>query len=139
MKPALRLLAWVLVLNIIHAGSIRAGESPLNSAAEQWRAEHRVIDLHMHIDFTTQHLARAVKIMDSVGIGVGINLSGGTVMPGPKGELSEFQRNKSLADTLFPGRFLLYMNLDYGGWDKPDFAERAGKQHIAARRIERSS
>jgi len=114
---------------------MRAGESPLNSAAEQWRAEHRVIDLHMHIDFTTQHLSRAVKIMDAVGIGVGINLSGGTVTPGPKGEPSEFQRNKQLADTLFPGRFLLYMNLDYGGWDNPDFAERAGKQVEEARRL----
>src|SRR5882757_1856036 len=101
----------------------RAEVFQLNPAANQWRAEHRIIDLHQHIDFTTQHLARAVKIMDAAGLGVGINLSGGIVTKGTNGAISEFERNKRLADSLFPGRFLHYMNLDYGGWDKPDFAE----------------
>ena len=44
------------------------------------------------------------------------------------GETSAFERNKKLADELFPGRFVHYMNLDYAGWDEPDFAERAVKQ-----------
>src|SRR3954465_6102054 len=96
--------------------------------AEIWRAEHRTIDLHQHIDYTTQHLARAVKIMDAVGVGIGVNLSGGIVTRGTNGEPSEFEQNKKLADRLFPGRFLHYMNLDYKGWDKPDFAEKAAKQ-----------
>jgi len=96
--------------------------------AERWRAERRIIDLHQHINGTTQHLARAVKIMDAVGVGVGVNLSGGTVTPGTNGAPSEFERNKRRADTLFPGRFVHYMNLDYKGWDQPDFAERAVKQ-----------
>ena len=96
--------------------------------ANVWRAEHRIIDLHQHIDCTTQHLARTVKIMDAVGLGIGVNLSGGYVTRGRDGGPSEFERNKALADRLSPGRFLHYMNLDYTGWDTADFSERAVKQ-----------
>jgi predicted TIM-barrel fold metal-dependent hydrolase len=96
--------------------------------ANKWRAEHRLIDLHQHINATTQHVTRAVKIMDAVGVGVAVNLSGGTVTRPAPDQPSEFERNKHLMDALFPGRFLQYMNLDYGGWDEPDFAERAAQQ-----------
>ena len=96
--------------------------------ADAWRAEHRIVDLHQHIDYTPQHLARAVKIMDAAGVGLVVNLSGGTVTRGKDGGPSEFERNKRLADKLYPGRFLHYMNLDYSGWDRPDFAERAARQ-----------
>jgi len=96
--------------------------------AEAWRLEHRIIDLHQHINGTTQHLSRAVRLMDSVGIGIAVNLSGGTVTRGTNDAPSAFERNKELADRLAPGRFLQYMNLDYKGWDQPDFAERAVKQ-----------
>src|SRR5437773_6575010 len=95
--------------------------SPEREAAT-WRAEHRTIDLHQHIDCTTQHLARTVKIMDAVGLGIGVNLSGGAVTRSKDGGPSEFERNKQLADRLYPGRFLFYMNLDYAGWDAPDFS-----------------
>lgn len=96
--------------------------------ADQWRAERRIIDLHQHINGTTQHVTRAVKIMDAVGVGIIVNLSGGTVTRSAPDQPSEFERNKRLMDTMFPGRFLQYMNLDYRGWDEPDFAERAAKQ-----------
>lgn len=96
--------------------------------AEAWRAEHRIIDLHQHINGTTQHIARAVKIMDAVGVGLIVNLSGGTVTRPKPDQPSEFERTKAMADALFPSRFLYYMNLDYTGWDEPDFAERAAKQ-----------
>jgi predicted TIM-barrel fold metal-dependent hydrolase len=96
--------------------------------ADAWRAEHRIIDLHQHINGATQHVTRAIKIMDAVGVGVMVNLSGGTVTRPKPDQPSEFERNKALMDTLFPGRFLQYMNLDYRGWDEPDFAERAAKQ-----------
>jgi predicted TIM-barrel fold metal-dependent hydrolase len=111
------------------AVQIKAGDvSQLNPAANQWRAEHRLIDLHQHIDYTTQRLSRAIKIMDAVGLGIGVNLSGGVTTPGTNSPSSEFERNKRLADTLFPGRFLHYMNLDYKPWNQPDFSERAVKQ-----------
>jgi predicted TIM-barrel fold metal-dependent hydrolase len=101
---------------------------------EEWRAQHRTIDLHQHVNYTTQHLSRAVRIMDRVGVGVAVNLSGGYVTRGTNA-VSEFDRNKRLADTLFPGRFLHYMNLDYSGWDEPDFSARAAKQIEEGRRL----
>src|SRR5436305_8903005 len=117
------------LLAVILIGAFAAPAHPadfqLNPQANQWRAEHRTIDLHQHIDYTTQHLARAVKIMNSVGLGIGVNLSGGYVTRTNDSAPSDFERNKELADRLFPGRFLHYMNLDYSAWDTPDFRERA--------------
>lgn len=65
--------------------------------------------------------------MDLAGVGVGINLSGGTVTR-KEGQLSEFERNKKLTDEMFPGRIVHYMNLDYAAWDEADFSQRAVKQ-----------
>jgi hypothetical protein len=113
---------------ILSFETIQTRGGTLNLEAERWRSDHRVIDLHQHIDFTPEHLARAVKIMDAVGIGIGVNLSGGTVTPGPDGGASEFQVNRSLGERLHPGRFVYYLNLDYGSWDQPDFSARAVKQ-----------
>ena len=123
----MKLLYLILVSGLAFHFEILAAENA-SSEAEAWRAEHRTIDLHQHVDGTTQHIARAVKIMDAVGIGIGVNLSGGTVTRPDPGVPSEFERNKALADQLYPGRSLLYMNLDYAGWDEPDFPERAAKQ-----------
>jgi predicted TIM-barrel fold metal-dependent hydrolase len=95
--------------------------------ADAWRAAHRLIDLHTHVDSTPEHLAEAVRVFDAVGVGVAVNLSGGTVTHA-SGQPSEFQQSKKLADERFPGRFLEYMNLDYAEWDQPDFAQRAVAQ-----------
>lgn len=110
--------------------SARGAESP-----DDWRREHRIIDLHMHIDAKKDRYARAVRIMGSAGIGVGVNLSGGTVTPGEDGGKSQFEASKEMADRLYPGRFVQYMNLDYAGWNEPDFAERAAKQIEEGRRL----
>jgi predicted TIM-barrel fold metal-dependent hydrolase len=127
-KLSKRFPLWLAVgLPALLQGAQRAGIDVVR-LADQWRAEHRIIDLHQHIDCTTQHLARAVKILDAVGIGVAVNLSGGTVTPGKDGAACEFEQNKKLADGLFPGRFVQYMNLDYAGWDEPDFSQKAVKQ-----------
>jgi predicted TIM-barrel fold metal-dependent hydrolase len=88
----------------------------------------------MHIDATPEHMAEAVRIMDAVGIGVGVNLSGGTTTH-ERGKPSEFEERKKLADRLHPGRFLEYMNLDYSGWDEPDFAKRAVAQVEAGAKL----
>ena len=95
--------------------------------ADGWRIHHLLVDLHTHVEATPEHLAQAVGTFDAVGIGVAVNLSGGIVTH--EGDRpSAFERNKSLADRLSPGRFVEYMNLDYAGWDAPDFAERAVAQ-----------
>ncbi len=124
--------AMACALGTLHAAT---DVTSVRQQAAQWRIEHRTIDLHQHISYTTQHLTRAAKIMDAAGLGIGVNLSGGTVSIGTNGGPSEFERNKRLADSLFPGRFLHYFNLDYKGWDKPDFSERAVKQVEEAYRL----
>ena len=125
MRTLISLLTLAIVLP---AAAEKNDPSESRRQAEGWRAEHRTIDMHQHINGTTQHIARAVKIMDAVGIGISVNLSGGTVTRGQNGEPSEFERTKAMADALSPGRFLYYLNLDYTGWDEPDFAVRAAKQ-----------
>ena len=95
--------------------------------SDQWRAGRRLIDLHQHINYSEEHLARAIRIMNASGIGIGVNLSGGATLA-KDGQPSEFERNKSLADKLHPGRFLHYMNLDYKSWNEPNFSELAVKQ-----------
>jgi predicted TIM-barrel fold metal-dependent hydrolase len=108
--------------------------SPNLPEAEGWRAARRLIDLHQHVESTPERLERAVRILDRAGIGVAANLSGGTVTR--KGdEPSEFERNKVLADRVAPGRFVLYFNLDYAGWDEPEFGVRAARQVDEARRL----
>ncbi|MGV3771929.1 MAG: amidohydrolase family protein, partial [Verrucomicrobiales bacterium] len=110
--------------------SFLLGFAPSTVAAdgpEQWRKEKRLIDMHLHINYTEDHLNRAVRILDKAGIGVGVNLSGGYVTTQKNGTIP-FQRNKELADKLHPGRFIHYMNLDYTGWDEPDFAQKAAAQ-----------
>jgi predicted TIM-barrel fold metal-dependent hydrolase len=102
--------------------------APVRAPAAQWRAEHRIVDLHLHIEAKEERYARALKIMDAVGLGLGVNLSGGYVTRGADDAPSEFERNKQLADRVASGRFLLYMNLDYRGWDDPDWPARAVKQ-----------
>lgn len=95
--------------------------------AEGWRREHRLVDMHEHIPPVEEALTHTIKILDAVGVGLAVNLSGGTVTPTPEG-ISAFEYTKGLADHLYPGRFLQYMNLDYANWDAPDFAQQAVKQ-----------
>ena len=102
-------------------------EAAVRKEAASWRASRLFIDLHEHVDTTPEHLARAVRIQDAVGIGLAVNLSGGYVTrQGGRGQ-SEFQAGKALTDRLYPGRFVQYMNLDYSDWDRPDFADPRGR------------
>jgi hypothetical protein len=95
---------------------------------DEWRQAHRLIDLHQHMDYTPELLARAIRVMDASGIGLGVDLTPGTVTRGTNGEPSEFEAHKIMEDTLFPGRFVQYMNLDFANWDQPDFSAQAVKQ-----------
>jgi len=103
------------------------GSPATRHLADVWRREHRLIDLHQHLDFRDDRLRRAIKIMDRAGVGISVNLTAGYTTHEP-GKPSEFEQNKTLADRLYPGRFLHYMNLDYAHWDDPDFAAQAVRQ-----------
>ncbi len=98
-----------------------------SDVADAWRAEKRIIDMHVHLDGSVGGMARAAGILDRAGVGIGVNLSGGTVTH-KDGEKSLLERVKSLADARHPGRFVHYMNLDFSGWDSDDFSERAARQ-----------
>ena len=65
--------------------------------------------------------------MNAVGIGLGIELGSGTLTPVKGGE-SEFEKAQAISDKVCPGRFVHYMLIDYAGWDKPDWSERAVEQ-----------
>ena len=109
------------------SASTTRAEPSAKVVADGWRSRHLLVDLHTHVEATPEHLAQAIRVFDAVGIGVAVNLSGGTVTH--EGDRpSAFEHNKSLADSLAPGRFVEYMNLDYAAWDSPDFAERAVAQ-----------
>src|SRR5256885_11190571 len=128
-RPATIACSGLMVCaTVLHGAAPEADEvAAVRRSADPWRAEHRIIDLHQHIEYTPERLARAVRIMDRVGIGIEVNLSGGTTTH-EEGKPSEFERNKELADKLFPGRFMHYMNLDYSGLVQPVFSESVVKQ-----------
>ena len=131
------ILLPVLCLGVATASATARAAASLTATrqpAEAWRAEHRLIDLHQHVGYREDHLRRCVQIMDAVGVGVVVNLSGGAVTHKP-GETSEFERNRALADRLFPGRFVHYFSLDYAGWDDPGWSIRAAAQVDEARRL----
>jgi predicted TIM-barrel fold metal-dependent hydrolase len=111
---------------------VEPGET--RAIGDLWRKERRIVDLHMHIDAAPERFDRAVRIMDRSGIGIGVNLSGGTVTR-KDGGTSFFQRVKEMADSRYPGRFVHYMNLDYAGWDDPGFSEKAAAQVVEGRRL----
>lgn len=108
--------------------------SPNDPDADRWRAEMRLVDLHQHIEAAPERIERALRIMDRAGVGIGVNLSGGTVTR-KEGEASVFERTRQLFDRVAPGRFVQYFNLDYSGWDAPDFGEKAAAQVDEAWRL----
>jgi hypothetical protein len=118
-----RVAAFLLTLACL-TGRADTTETPPPWPGDAWRAAHRIIDLHQHLNGTEEHLRRAVGIMDRVGIGVAANLSGGTVTS-KDGQPSAFEKLQTLGNRIAPDRFVLYFNLDYAGWDEPDFSARA--------------
>lgn len=117
------LLAASLLPRLPHA----TAAAPAAWPGDPWRAEHRIVDMHQHIQPDEAHIQRAVRILDRAGVGLGVNLSGGVVTSKPGGH-SAFQQARSEFERVAPGRFLQYFNLDYTGFDEPGFAERAVQQ-----------
>jgi len=128
-----RILAWCMAGGFVSAAAAPT-PSPNDPEAERWRAERRLIDLHLHIEAAPERIEQAVRILDRAGVGIGINLTGGTVTR--KGDKpSEFERTRDVFEKVAPGRFLQYFNLDYTDWNLPDFAERAVRQVDEAHRL----
>lgn len=117
-------LLWALEGSLAEEGDVT---KMLDETAAQWRAEKRIIDLHMHVAGSEDRVRRGLDIMDEAGIGIGVNLSGGSAFP-KIGTLSPLLETKRTAEEVEPRRFVHYMNLDYSNWDAPDFSEQAVKQ-----------
>jgi predicted TIM-barrel fold metal-dependent hydrolase len=96
--------------------------------AAAWRAARRLADVHVHVEATEERYARAARLLDSAGIGFALNLSGGTATRPAGGGPSQLERHRELVERLHPGRFGLALNLDWSGFDAPDFAARAAQQ-----------
>jgi hypothetical protein len=100
-----KILIWLVAATCPFLCGVVRGDDDVAAVvrqADQWRAEHRIIDLHQHMDYSPALLARAIRVLDASGVGLGIDLTPGTVTPGANGEPSEFERNKKMEDTLFP-------------------------------------
>jgi predicted TIM-barrel fold metal-dependent hydrolase len=111
------------------------------AAAKAWREQRRLADVHVHVEATEERYERATRLLSGAGIGLALNLSGGTVTKraaGADGDArSDFERHRDLVAKREASacRFLLAFNLDYGGFDEPDFAERAARQVEEAARL----
>src|SRR2546430_5846984 len=107
LRPSTIACSGLMVCATVLRGAVPEADevSAVRRSADPWRAEHRIIDLHQHIEYTPERLARAVRIMDRVGIGIEVNLSGGTATH-EEGKPSEIERNKEISDKHFPSRIL---------------------------------
>jgi hypothetical protein len=57
--------AFSLLITITLPAFAAESSSDSQRQAAAWRAEHRTIDLHQHLDYKPELLARAIKIMDA--------------------------------------------------------------------------
>ena len=85
-------------------------------------AKYPFIDVHNHqdTDITAADAARLVADMDRIHMRVMVNLSGG--------QGAELERGYRNLAGRHPGRFVVFANLDYTGFDTPGWGERAAAQ-----------
>lgn len=139
--PHSSLSTAILLLSLATATAIAQNTPPDSShplqqamSPDVWRQEHRIIDLHQHIESKPERYQRAVGILDRSGVGVGVVLGAGTVTS-KDGQPSEFQQARELSERLYPGRFMHSMILDYTGWDEEGWSDRAAAQITAGHQL----
>ena len=74
-----------------------------------------------------ERFEQAVRILDRAGVGTGLLLGVGTATR-TEGRPSGLEHARTLAERMFPGRFLQSMLLDYSNWDQPGWSNEAVKQ-----------
>ena len=88
------------------------------------RAGFPFVDVHLHLNATMPRaqLDQLVRDMDALNLAVGVNLSGGS---GPR-----LARQVEAFEAAYPGRFVVFANVDFGDVDDPEFGA------LAAARLE---
>ena len=125
-----RIVILVSCALFVAFGAARAKETNPRTDAlspDVWRREHRLFDLHTHVEGLPERYERAMLIMDAVGIGGAVELGSGTVTPSKDGT-SEFTKAQEISAKVCPSRFVHYMLLDYKGWDESDWSVKAVEQ-----------
>jgi uncharacterized protein len=86
------------------------------------KAKYPFIDVHNHQDrdISAEAAAKLVSEMDRIGMRVMVNLSGS------RGE--EFVKGQRNLAGRYPGRFVVFANLDFAGIEQPGWGERAAEQ-----------
>ena len=86
------------------------------------KAKYPFIDVHNHQDrdISAEGAAKLVSEMDRIGMRVMVNLSGS------RGE--EFVKGQRNLAGRYPGRFVVFANLDFAGIEQPGWGERAAEQ-----------
>lgn len=89
---------------------------------EVTRAKFPFVDVHLHLNGTMPRaeMDRLVADMDRLNLAVGVNLSGGS---GERlaGQIAAFE-------AAYPGRFVVFANVDFSQIDDPEFGARAAAQ-----------
>lgn len=88
------------------------------------RAAFPFVDVHLHLNGTMlrPQLDQLVRDMDALNLAVGVNLSGGT---GPR-----LAQQIDAFEAAYPGRFVVFANVDFSDIDNPEFGA------LAAARLE---
>jgi predicted TIM-barrel fold metal-dependent hydrolase len=86
------------------------------------RAKYPFIDVHNHQDrdMSAAEAARLVADMDRINLRVMVNLSGS--------QGAEFEKGYRNLPGRYPGRFIVFANLDFAGIEKPGWGARAAAQ-----------
>ncbi len=86
------------------------------------KAKYPFVDVHNHQDrdISAADAARLVSEMDRIGMRVMVNLSGG--------QAAELVKGKANLAGRYPGRFVVFANVDFAGIEQPGWGERAAAQ-----------
>ncbi|HWZ85420.1 MAG TPA: amidohydrolase family protein [Thermoanaerobaculia bacterium] len=86
------------------------------------QAKYPFIDVHNHQDrdMSAAEAGRLVADMDRINLRVMVNLSGG--------QGAEFEKGYRNLAGRYPGRFIVFANLDFAGIESPGWGERAAAQ-----------
>ena len=91
------------------------------SENELTRSKFPFIDAHAHLrGGGADRVAQIIRDMDSINMGLAVNLSGGTG--------DRLKSNIENMNARYPGRFVQFANINFAGIDQPGWAERTVAQ-----------